>query len=78
MDGRSAWKELIKKYADGRPICNCGDAYYSTGGQYWVVSKNGMTEHNDGLYCKWGCQCAQSEAKEYVALKIVEMWLLKL
>ncbi len=28
----TAWQKLVIKYADGRTICNCGDAYYDETG----------------------------------------------
>lgn len=62
------WKELINKYADGRPICNCGNAYYSTDGDYVTV---GGTRHKDGKYCKYGCDANQYIAREEIAKKLL-------
>jgi hypothetical protein len=62
------WKALVAHYADGRPICNCADAYYSKGGKYW---RDGV-EYNDGLYCDGGCQANQFKAQNYVCKRIVE------
>jgi len=62
------FKELIKKYADGKPICNCGEAYYSKCG---VGIENGE-ERTDFLACEGGCSTNQLFAKEYIAKRIVK------
>jgi len=59
-----AFKRLIKRYADGRPICNCGDAYYSPCGD--GVDGQG-TRRTDMLVCQNGCSTNLIVAKEYVA-----------
>jgi hypothetical protein len=61
------WQTLVKRFANGRPICNCGDAYYSEGGTYW----RGGNEHHDGLYCKGGCNAARYEARDHVAMCVL-------
>lgn len=63
------WKELIKKYADGRPVCNCGDAYYTPCGV--GIDRDGR-HRTDMLACNHGCGANQYEAKEEIAKKIVE------
>jgi hypothetical protein len=64
---RTAFETLIERYADGRSICNCGEAYYSnTGDGYKKV--NGRLEHRTDLpICDGGCSANQIDAKEYVA-----------
>lgn len=64
----TAWESLIVRYADGRTLCNCRQAYYSEGGTYW---RDGI-EHHDGLYCKSGCSSNQLRAKEYIAERVME------
>lgn len=61
------WEKLIVRYADGRPLCNCRQAYYTTGGKYWL----GGQEHNDGLYCGGGCGAARLDAQDIVAAGVV-------
>lgn len=63
--GSVTW--LLTRYADGRTICNCGNAYYSDGGEYLRTGPNGTTRHYDGKYCKGGCASAQISAIEHVA-----------
>ena len=62
------WKELVKKYADGKPVCNCGDAYYTPCG---IGICNGV-ERNDILICEHGCSANMYKAKEEIAKKILE------
>ena len=64
---KDPWQALVERYADGRPLCNCRDAYYSTGGKYSL----GGVEHNDGLYCKGGCNAAWYEARQHVARSVI-------
>jgi hypothetical protein len=64
----SYWKELVIKYADGRPICNCGEAYYTP---YGVgIDKHG-NHRTDMLACAGGCSCNQITAREEIAKKIL-------
>lgn len=59
------WEDLVRRYANGRSICNCGNAYYSEGGTYW---KTGSTEtFHDGQYCKDGCSANCCTVKDDVA-----------
>jgi hypothetical protein len=54
---RNAWEKLIAHYADGKPICNCRDAYY--------------TPNEEGnLVCRYGCSTAKLHAKQYVAERV--------
>lgn len=52
------WQKLIERYADGRPICNCGEAYY--------------TPKGDTFCCKYGCNIALLDAKEYIAERVLK------
>lgn len=62
------FKKLIVKFADGKPICNCGEGYYKCDGKYY---QNGQY-HYDGKYCDNGCSLNQARAKEYVAQKCLQ------
>lgn len=62
---REAFKELVKKYADDKPICNCGQAYLTACGQ-------GCTLEGYTLVCKAGCSAAQIDAKDYVAKRVLQ------
>lgn len=44
---RHHWQELVKRYADGRKICNCGDAYADSQGmcQYGCSSNLISAKH---------------------------------
>lgn len=64
---RTAWQELIEKHADGRPICNCRDAYYSLTGTAW----RGTEKIEKHPICAGGCQTNWIEAKEYIAKRIL-------
>jgi len=56
------FKKLIKRYANGKEICNCGEAYYS--------------KDEDGhSICKDGCSANIINAKEYIATKIIEEFI---
>ena len=59
----TAFKALILRYADGRRICNCGEAYYSPAepGTYWT---------SDGHVpdvCRDGCSANLINAKYEMA-----------
>jgi hypothetical protein len=75
IDGRdnkmkkSAWEQLIEMHADGRPICNCGEAYYSPCGV--GIDKNG-NHRTDMLTCQYGCSANLIEAKEYIAKRVLQ------
>lgn len=67
------WQELIKRYAGGRPICNCGDAYYSLCGHEISIDEAGRRiERFDAPACPHGCSANQIMAKEYIATKVLE------
>lgn len=63
------WEALIRRYADGRPICNCGRAYYATDGEY--TRYPAMTTHHDGYYCKHGCHANQYSVKDDIAARVL-------
>ena len=61
------WKTLVKRYADGRQICNCGCAYNSPVG----IGISGGVRRTDLMTCEYGCSAAQIFAREYVAKKVL-------
>jgi len=71
---KEAFKELVKKYADGKPICNCGEAYLTACGvgSIWNEEKQRREDRTDLLTCKAGCSAAQIDAKEYIAERVLQ------
>lgn len=66
-----AWKLLVQKYADGRPICNCGAAYLTPCG-HGFVTENGVTvKRTDMLTCQHGCSSNCMRAQEEIAQRIL-------
>ncbi len=65
---RNAWERLIQRYADGRPICNCGNAYYTPCGKGFVSGSE--VRRTDLLVCKDGCQANQYSVKFELAERI--------
>lgn len=64
--GKEAWCELVKRYADGRSICNCRQAYYTACG-HGIIQIDGQWEkRTDMLVCKYGCEANLSIAKEEI------------
>lgn len=61
------WKKLVKRYADGRPICNCGHAYYTPCG-VGIVDGVHKTDMPD---CQYGCSANQIFAKEEIASRVM-------
>jgi len=66
------WEKLVERYADGRSLCNCGNAYYSEGGEYMIAGgpDHGKTFHN-GKHCKYGCQANQYGVKDEIASRVL-------
>lgn len=50
-----AWKTLVRRYADGRQICNCGSAYYTPCGHGSIVVDGRRVDRTDMLVCEYGC-----------------------
>lgn len=65
---REHFKALVKRYADGRPICNCGEAYYSPCGEGYVNGER----RSDILVCQYGCSYAQLTTRNEVAERVLK------
>lgn len=67
------WQILIKRYADGRPICNCGCAYYKPVGHGSVYDKalGRRVDKTDMLACQYGCEANQYSVKDEIARKVL-------
>lgn len=66
------WEKLIKRYANGRLICNCGQAYYSLDGEAWIVGGPDDGKHiTDYPHCKYGCQANQYAVKDEIAKAVL-------
>lgn len=63
-----ACNQLVQRYADGRPICNCGEAYYSPCGH--GIDARGA-HRTDMLACKYGCSANKISAKAYIASRML-------
>lgn len=62
------FEKLIERYADGRQICNCRNAYYENCGH----AIKGDKEVFDYPACNHGCSANQISAKEYIADRVVQ------
>lgn len=62
------FEQLIIRYADGRDICNCGQAYYENCGEGMI---DGERRYNIKA-CRFGCSSNQINAKDYVAKRVLE------
>lgn len=56
--GREAWRALVRRYAEGRPVCNRG------GGAYYKAV-------DGSLRCEYGCSANLIAAREDIALKVL-------
>lgn len=63
--------KLIAHYADGRQVCNCGQAYYSNCGTGSVFSNGVRVLRHDLPACKNGCEVNLRMAKDYIAQRVV-------
>ena len=63
------WAKLIERYANGRPICNCGQAYY-TKFHDGMMSGSNRCDH-EYLACQYGCQANQYAVKDEIAKAVL-------
>lgn len=66
---RSACELLVEGYADGRPICNCGRAYYTPCGR--GIDRDG-TIRTDFLDCRNGCSANQLDTSNEIAERVIQ------
>lgn len=66
------WNKLVERFADGRPICNCGHAYYAPVGTGSVLNNGIWKNRTDLLVCQYGCSTNQLRAKEEIAKKLIK------
>jgi hypothetical protein len=66
-------KTLIKRYANGRKVCNCGLAWYGTHGEKHVSDGSGgwKVVPNDTA-CEYGCGYNQNRAADEICLRVCE------
>lgn len=71
---RTSWEKLMEQYADGRTICNCGQAYRSPVGEGVILGPDGKREERtDLMVCAYGCNSAQIAAREYIADRVLDV-----
>lgn len=64
-----AWKELVKRYADGRPICNCGEAWLYP----CAVGIDAQGRHRTDMpACRHGCSANLIDTKYEIARRLTE------
>lgn len=62
-----AWQRIVAHYAEGRPVCNCGRAYYTPCGRGVHCGQ----DRTDLPACAGGCSSNQLSAKEELAQRLV-------
>lgn len=67
----AAYKELVHRFADGRPLCNCQEAYYTPCGKGWCGQRR--IEVTDLLICKDGCDINKLNAKYEIADRVLKI-----
>lgn len=65
---RDNYKTLIKRYADGRLICNCGEAYLTPCASGLIA---GVWRH-DIMACAHGCEANRLAARDDIAGRIID------
>lgn len=63
------FKKLVKFFADGRTVCNCGQAYLTNCGVGYI----GFAKVMDIPTCAGGCSSAQISAKYEIADRSVTL-----
>jgi Restriction alleviation protein Lar len=61
------WRDLVRRFANGRPICNCKEAYLTPVGQGIDAVGDPRT---DMLVCAYGCQNNRIIARDQIAAQI--------
>lgn len=67
------WKQLIERYADGKPICNCRQAYYEPcgHGSVWDDGLARYVDKTDLLACRSGCEVNVYRVRDYIAQRVL-------
>ncbi len=65
---KTNWQMLIERYADGKPICRCGQAYYTTCGRGY--SEGDWPEDPDVL--PLSCKETIFGTHEYIAERVMQ------
>ena len=63
----TAWEQLVEKFADGRSLCNCRQAYYSPIGKGISCIDGHLIELHNMPVCKDGCSANMLRVKEEIA-----------
>lgn len=64
----TGFQKLIQRYAKGKTICNCQEAYYENCGEGYLNGKH----RTDLPICKHGCSANQIAAKEHIAAAVLQ------
>lgn len=67
------WKTLVQRYADGRQVCNCGNAYYTNCGTARTLNTSTgewVTTH-DNPSCENGCDANKHAVKDDIARRVL-------
>lgn len=67
-----SWRLLVERYANGRPICNCRNAYYSTEEVTERRTTGGPFITSTRHFCDGGCQANQYLVRDRIAEKVLE------
>lgn len=65
IEGESAWTRLLRRYAFGRTLCNCREAYAGKV-SCWVNGREGIC-----WGCPNGCSSNQIDARNDIAKKVI-------
>jgi len=68
---QNAFQRLLHRYAEDKPICNCGNAYYSPCGKSWSQELGNHTT----WACQYGCLTNCLNAVGYIAKCVEEEFL---
>ncbi|MDE2107320.1 MAG: hypothetical protein KGL39_59540 [Patescibacteria group bacterium] len=69
------WHILVRRYADGRDVCNCGEAWYARIGDQltdWDGHGWRSVVNGDPMRCAYGCRANQLSCKHEIAQRVVE------
>lgn len=70
----SSWELLVVRYADGRAVCNCGEAWYMRVGETSFEVVDGhyrKVANTNPRTCQYGCQANQRACKVEIGQRVV-------